>query len=106
MKILFDQGTPAPLKNHLPGHTVSTAYIHGWSQLKNGDLLNAAEADGFELLNSTAQDLEYQQNLENRRIAIIVLTTTSWPRIKHQVDVILAAIDSVNPGSYAVVEIH
>lgn len=105
MRILFDQGTPAPLKKHLAGHAISTAYGQGWSQLKNGDLLDAAETDGFELLISTDQDLEYQQNLANRRIAIIVLTTTSWPRVRQQVDVIRAAIDSVAPGQYIVVEI-
>jgi len=105
MKILFDQGAPAPLKNHLSVHTVSTAYIHGWSQLKNGDLLSAAEAAGFELLISTDQNLEYQQNLSNRRIAIMVLATTSWPRIRLEIDAILAAINSVKPGDYLVVEI-
>lgn len=35
MRVLFDQGTPAPLRNHLPDHQVSTAYELGWSKLKN-----------------------------------------------------------------------
>lgn len=106
MKILFDQGTPAPLKNHLPGHIVSTAFKQGWSQLKNGDLLNAAEVNDFELLISTDQDLEYQQNLTNRRIAIVVLTSTSWPRIQLEIDAIRAAIGSSRPGGYLIVEVN
>ena len=40
MKVLFDQGTPAPLRQHLPGHAVATAYESGWDKLENGDLLN------------------------------------------------------------------
>lgn len=43
MKILFDQGTPVPLRRHLTGHSVDTAYEQGWSNLSNGDLLNVAE---------------------------------------------------------------
>ena len=39
MRILFDQGTPVPLKRQLSGHSISTAYEMGWSDLTNGDLL-------------------------------------------------------------------
>jgi hypothetical protein len=44
MRILFDQGTPAPLRHKLISQTVSTAYEMGWAQLENGELLKAAEA--------------------------------------------------------------
>jgi hypothetical protein len=44
MRILFDQGTPVPLRHHFSGHMVSTAFEMGWSALANGDLLAAAEA--------------------------------------------------------------
>ena len=47
MRILFDQGTPVPLREALPQHEVATAYEQGWSQLKNGELLDAAERGGF-----------------------------------------------------------
>ncbi len=49
MNILFDQGTPVPLRHHLPEHTVSTAYERGWANLSNGDLLAAAEQTGYQL---------------------------------------------------------
>jgi len=79
MRILFDQGTPVPLRALLSGHSVSTAYEMGWSELANGDLLAAAEAD-FDALITSDQNLRYQQNLTGRRLAILVLPTTSWPR--------------------------
>lgn len=100
MKLLFDQGTPAPLRNHLPGHTVETAYEKGWSNLKNGVLLARAESDGFDALITTDQNLRHQQNLTGRKISIIVLLTTSWPRIKGHVALVVYAIDNLRPGSY------
>jgi hypothetical protein len=55
MRILFDQGTPVPLRRLLaPRHEVSTAYEHRWSTLTNGTLLDAAEEAGFDLLVTTA----------------------------------------------------
>ena len=46
MKVLFDQGTPAPLRRHLEGYSVDTVNEKGWSILENGDLLGAAELSG------------------------------------------------------------
>jgi hypothetical protein len=63
VRILFDQGTPVPLRNHLPSHEVATAFELHWSTLTNGDLLLQAEAAGFDLLVTTDQNLRYQQNL-------------------------------------------
>jgi predicted nuclease of predicted toxin-antitoxin system len=100
MKLLFDQGTPVPLRNHLPNHLVETAYERGWSQLKNGDLLSCAEAEGFDALLTTDQNLRYQQNLSGRKISVIVLMTTSWPRIKNHIASIVQTIDNLSPGSY------
>lgn len=99
MRILFDQGTPAPLRDHLPGHTVETAYEKGWSALQNGELLAKAEA-GFDVLVTTDRNLHHQQNLAGRKIAILVLPTTSWPRLQKITPQIAAAVDTINPGQY------
>jgi hypothetical protein len=100
MRVLFDQGTPAPLRHLLEGHAVSTAFELGWATLKNGELLTAAENHGFEVLVTTDTNLKYQQNLASRRIAIVVLGTTSWPRIKTTPELIVRAVDSAIIGSY------
>ena len=100
MRILFDQGTPAPLRHHLSARDISTAFEQRWGQLKNGDLLEQAEASGFEVLITTDQNLRYQQNLSTRKIAVIVTGTTSWPRIPKAVSRVTAAIASGIPGSY------
>jgi hypothetical protein len=84
MKILFDQGTPAPLRHALAGHSVQTAYEMSWTQLSNGALVRAAEAQ-FDAFVTTDQNIRYQQNFSENRLAILILPTTSWPRIRvHQ----------------------
>ena len=85
MKLLFDQGTPVPLRSHLHNHLVETAYEKGWSNLKNGDLLTRAEAEGFDALITTDQNIRYQQNLNRWTISVVVLMTTNWPRIRNHV---------------------
>lgn len=92
MRVLFDQGTPAPLRHGLPLHTVETAFERGWSTLRNGELLQAAEAAGFEVMVTTDMNLQYQQNLTERRIALVVLNTTSWPRIRVVTDAVAGAV--------------
>jgi hypothetical protein len=97
MKIFFDQGTPAPLRHALKGHTVSTAYELGWAELDNGKLLTATEFE-FDVLVTTDQNLRYQQNLAGRRLAILVLPTTNWPELRAHEAQIVAAIDTLRPG--------
>ena len=99
MRILFDQGTPVPLRQVLIGHTVATAFEMGWSDLGNGDLLRAAEGR-FDVFITTDQNLRHQQNLTARQLAILVLPTTSWPVIKNHLGIILNTLDSVRGGSY------
>jgi len=73
-----------PFRHALAPHTVSTAFELGWSNLKNGDLLRAAEGR-FDLFVTTDQNLRYQQNLGGRQLAILVLPTTNWLEIRqHQ----------------------
>jgi len=43
MLILFDNGTPAPLRYALKGHIVVEAIERGWDRLANGELIAAAE---------------------------------------------------------------
>lgn len=85
---------------------MSTAYELGWATLKNGELLAAAENSGFEVLVTTDTNLQYQQNLTQRKIAIVVLSTTSWPRIQKNIKAIVSAIDLATPNSYQSVAIN
>ena len=100
MKILFDQGTPAPLRRHLGGHSVDTAAEKGWSDLDNGDLIEQAEREGYDVLITTGQNMRHQQNLTGRRLAIAVLLSTAWPNIQIRIDAIRTALDEIRPGEF------
>jgi hypothetical protein len=100
MRILFDQGTPVPLRRYLTSHVVDTAFERGWSALQNGALLNVAEQEGYDLLMTTDQNLRYQQRLADRQLSIIVLLSTSWPRIQLRIDTIQVAVANSVTGGY------
>jgi hypothetical protein len=105
MHILFDQGTPVNIKPYLQGHTIRTAYQQGWSTLSNGELLQAAESNGFDLLLTTDQNLVYQQNLTNRRIAVVALSRNRWTLIQPMLRQIVDAVNRATAGTYTLVEI-
>jgi hypothetical protein len=99
MRILFDQGTPIPLRRALAGHEVATVHEVGWANLANGELLQQAETH-YDLLITTDQNLRYQQNLAGRQLAILVLPTTSWPRLLPHAQAIAAAALALSRGEY------
>jgi hypothetical protein len=105
MLILFDQGTPVNIRPFLEGHTIRTAAQQGWSTLTNSTLLDVAEAVGFELLLTTDKSLTYQQNLRNRRIAIVVISNAQWPILREHVKAVVEAVNAATPGSYFMVDI-
>ena len=81
-----------------------TASYMGWGDLKNGELLLAAEESGFEILITGDQSLFYEQNLSGRQLGIIALSTNNGPIVKNYLPQILAAVDSAFPGSFQAVE--
>ena len=106
MLVLFDHGTPKGLARALSGHTIETAQSRGWDTLDNGALLSAAEEAGFTVLLTTDRRIRYQQNLQARPIAMVVLTgTTRWSSVRQHADRIAVAVASATPGSYTEVEI-
>jgi hypothetical protein len=92
MRVLLDQGTPAPIARHLPSHVVRTAHQQGWATLGNGELLAVAESDGFDVFITTDKNLRYQQNLSARRIAVVVVMHAQWPALEPYADLLAAAI--------------
>jgi hypothetical protein len=105
MLILFDHGTPRSIARSLAGHTVTEAKARGWDKLNNGKLLLAAEEAGFNVLLTTDKNIQYQQNLKGRKIAIVVLGNPQRPAVQRYMDRVVAAINAATPGSYTEVEI-
>jgi hypothetical protein len=104
VRILFDQGTPVPIRNYLTGHEVFTATEMGWSTLSHGELLDSAEKE-FDVLVTTDQALKSQQALSRYKLAIVVLPFASWPKLKPHADRIVSRIGQVRRGEYCEIEI-
>ena len=105
MRVLFDNGTPRGVAGGLTGHTVEEARSHGWDTLRNGELLDVAEAEGFDVFLTTDRNIRYQQNLTGRKSAIVVLDKARWKLIRHRLPEIAAAVAAAEPGSLVQVEI-
>ena len=105
MLILFDNNVPRGLARVLLGHTVHEAREQGWDRLQNGELLRVAEEAGFHVMITSDKSIRYQQNLEGRIIALVVLTQGRWRAIRKRLTEITRAVDAAGPGSYTEVEI-
>jgi hypothetical protein len=106
MKIILDESVPQKLRLLIEGgHTVVTTWYRGWSGLKNGALLNAAEQAGFDLFITADQELSYQQNLTGRKMALVVLSTNNWAFVKAHITGIMVAVEAATPGSYTEVDV-
>jgi hypothetical protein len=103
LRILLDENLPAALSRLIAGHHVTPAFEMGWGGISNGDLIAAAEAEGFEVLITADQNIRYQQNLTGRRLILIVLSTNIWPIIRANPGPILAAVEGGRPGGYVTV---
>ena len=99
MRVLFDQGTPVPIRPFLKGHTVTTAAQAGWDTLKNGELLREAEEAGFDVLLTPDKNIGYQQNLRGRKIAVVVIGNAQWPTLRRHVEKV-AAVNAAAPGRH------
>jgi hypothetical protein len=77
MRVLPDECVPRKFKNGLSVHECQTVPEAGLAGKKNGELLSLAEGLSFAVLITMDKGVQYEQNLSGRRIAIIVLRSTS-----------------------------
>ena len=105
MKILFDVNTPATLARSLRGHQVTRAGQLGWQRLENGILLDAAEKAGFDVLVTCDQNLRYQQNFTDRKVAVVILSTNHWPTMRPVAARIASVVDFMRRGQVTRVDV-
>jgi predicted nuclease of predicted toxin-antitoxin system len=98
LRILFDANTPAPLAEYLYGHQVTRADQLEWQGLANGELLDAAEQAGFDILLTCDQNIRYQQNFAGKKISVVILSTNHWPSLRLVATKIAARIAFVQRG--------
>jgi len=73
LKILLDHNLDRRLKNHLTEHDVSTTQEKGWADVLNGELLALLEENGFDVMLTADSNIKSQQNMDNRKVSILVL---------------------------------
>lgn len=100
MKLLIDECVDERLRNSFPGHDCQTARYAKLTGMKNGQLLAAAEATGFDVLITVDQSIPNQQNLASRRIALLILVapTNRLRDLRRLIPSALAALDAIQPG--------
>ena len=103
LRILLDESVPAGLRRFLTGFEVKTAPEMGWAGMSNGRLLDEAERAGFEVMVTADSNIQAQQRLAGRRIALVVLSTNHWDRIRADPSGVVAACAGAGQGSYTVV---
>jgi predicted nuclease of predicted toxin-antitoxin system len=99
MKLLIDECLPRTLKRLFEDHECRTVQEMGWSGKKNGVLLSLAELE-FDVLVTVDQGMEYEQNLANRKMAVLVLAARSnqIEDLEPIIPAALAALRSIHPG--------
>jgi hypothetical protein len=100
MRILLDENTPRGVRRILTGHDVRTVPEMGWTAFSNGLLLDEAERAGFEAIITSDQNFVSQQNLTGRNIAVVVLSTNTWPVIRAQPQTVQRAVANASPGAF------
>ncbi len=105
MRVLLDANLPRGLARLLAGHEVRSAHAHGWSDLDDGPLLDAAAAAGYDAFVTMDQSLRFQQNLAARPMVVVLLRarTNRLPDLAPLVPAALEALAVAPPGAVAII---
>ncbi len=84
MRVLLDNNVNQNFAKLIAGHEVAHARQMGWAELENGDLIGVAEREGFDVMITADKQMQYQQNIEERKISIVILNALfiKWPHIE------------------------
>jgi hypothetical protein len=106
MKVLLDESLPLDFRHELRAHEAHTVQWSGFKGMKNGELLQAAERAGYEVLITVDQGIPYQTSSGNRRIAVVVLrsATNQLEDLKSLVASLIDALASIEPGQILKIE--
>jgi hypothetical protein len=104
VKVLLDKNLDPRFRILLSEHECTTAVYAGWAGLKNGSLLATAEAAGFQVFLTGDRKIPFEQNMDGRRIAVVVLTAHQLSIIGAHMATISAAIDAARAGTIEVVD--
>ncbi len=99
MKIIIDECVPHIVKKRLPEREIKTVQEMNWAGAKNGKLLKLVEAE-FDVFITSDKNLRYQQNLQNRKTAILLLPSNQVPVIEKLLAQIDEALETIKSGDF------
>ena len=101
---MLDNCVPWRLAQHIAGHQVTSVVDLGWANLKNGLLLEAM-ADRFDVFLTVDKSLPFQQRLDDRPFAVVILRakTNRLSDLLPLVPDLLQALERVSPGDVRLV---
>lgn len=99
MKIIIDECVPHIVKKRLPQREIKTVQEMGWAGVKNGELLKLVEEE-FEIFITSDKNLRYQQNLQDRTIAILLLPSNQVPVIENLLPQIDEELEKIKPNDF------
>lgn len=100
MRLLLDECIPRKLKNHLTGYRCQTEPEAGFAGKTNGELLNLAENEGFDVSITLDKGISYQQNLAPRHLAVILIRS-QYSRLENllaHLPQLISALDVAKKG--------
>lgn len=106
MRVLLDECVPEVLRHEFADHSCETVRYAGLGGLKNGQLLNAAERAGFDVMVTVDQSIPYQQNMIERQISLVVIRcdSNSFDDVLPSIPAVLAALHTILPGEIVVIK--
>ncbi|MBV9083256.1 MAG: hypothetical protein JOZ62_11300 [Acidobacteriaceae bacterium] len=108
MRILLDECVDESLRHCFSPHVCQTCRYAGFNGLTNGELIDAAEQAGFDVLITVDQNMPYQQRIQNRTVSVIVLRgrTTSIDDLVILMPDVLATLEVLKPGTVMCIEMR
>src|SRR5262245_42000734 len=103
LRVLLDECVPVQLRHALAGHDVRTVLHVNWRSLRNGDLLNAAEREGFDVFVTADRGIPRNHDLAGWRLAMVVVPTNRRKILLAMTDLLREAIERVSPGECEVI---
>ena len=104
MKVLLDECLPKRFAKLLSGHEVRTTRQMNWQGLSNGRLIRACDSS-FDVFITVDKNLIQQQDLPQRRIAIIVIRARSnkIEDLSPLAPAVVTLLQSLKPGTVSFV---
>ena len=105
-RVLIDECLPVQLRHVFAGHDVRTVMHMAWRSLKNGELLNAAEREGFDVFVTADSGIPANHDLAGWHLAVVVIPTNRRKIVESIAPLLRKTVDDVAPGDCRIIPLR